>query len=88
MAEECTHLDTIHDVTPSASGCEDCLKVGGTWVHLRLCRECGHMGCCDSSPAKHATAHFHEKSHPIVQSAEPGESWLWCYPDEVAFELR
>ncbi|GAB3238762.1 UBP-type zinc finger domain-containing protein [Kineosporia babensis] len=87
MAETCTHLDTIHDVTPSAAGCEDCLKVNGTWVHLRLCRECGHMGCCDSSPAKHATAHFHEKNHPIVQSAEPGESWLWCYPDEVAFEL-
>jgi hypothetical protein len=88
MAEECTHLDTIHDVKPSAAGCEDCLKVGGTWVHLRLCRECGHMGCCDSSPAKHATAHFHSAGHPIVQSAEPGESWLWCYSDEVAFELQ
>ncbi len=87
MAAACTHLDTIHDVEPSAEGCEDCLKVNGTWVHLRLCRECGHMGCCDSSPAKHATAHFHEKGHPIVQSAEPGERWLWCYPDEVAFEL-
>ena len=88
MAEACTHLDRIHEVTPSAPGCEDCLKTGGTWVHLRLCRTCGHMGCCDSSPAKHATAHFHAQEHPVVQSAEPGESWLWCYSDEVAFELR
>ena len=88
MAEACTHLDRIHEVTPSAAGCEDCLKTGGTWVHLRLCRTCGHMGCCDSSPAKHATAHFHAQEHPVVQSAEPGESWLWCYSDEVAFELR
>ncbi|GLY27993.1 hypothetical protein Kisp02_13580 [Kineosporia sp. NBRC 101731] len=87
MADVCTHLDTIHDVTPSAAGCEDCLKSGGTWVHLRLCRECGHMGCCDSSPSKHATAHFHSTEHPIVQSAEPGEDWLWCFRDEVAFEL-
>jgi hypothetical protein len=84
---ECTHLDTIHDVAPSAVGCEDCLKIGATWVHLRLCRECGHMGCCDSSPNKHATAHFHAAGHPIVQSAEPGENWLWCFVDEVAFEL-
>ncbi|GLY17904.1 UBP-type zinc finger domain-containing protein [Kineosporia rhizophila] len=88
MAEACTHLDQIHEVTPSAAGCEDCLRSGGTWVHLRLCRTCGHMGCCDSSPAKHATAHFHAQEHPVVQSAEPGESWLWCYSDEVAFELR
>ncbi len=87
MADTCTHLDTIHDVTPSAQGCEDCLKAGGTWVHLRLCRECGHMGCCDSSPSKHATAHFHATDHPIVQSAEPGEDWLYCYVDDVAFEL-
>jgi len=87
MAELCTHLDTIHDVTPSADGCEDCLKAGTTWVHLRLCRECGHMGCCDSSPSKHATAHFHGTGHPVVQSAEQGEDWLWCYSDEVAFEL-
>jgi hypothetical protein len=84
---ECTHLDTIHDVTPSAEGCEDCLKVGGTWVHLRLCTQCGHMGCCDSSPNKHATAHFHSSEHPIMASAEPGEDWLWCFVDEVAFEL-
>jgi uncharacterized UBP type Zn finger protein len=87
MADACTHLDTINDVTPSAQGCEDCLKTGGTWVHLRLCRECGHLGCCDSSPSKHATAHFHATDHPIVQSAEPGENWLYCYVDDVAFEL-
>jgi Zn-finger in ubiquitin-hydrolases and other protein len=83
---ECTHLDTIHDVTPSAEGCEDCLRIGGRWVHLRLCTECGHMGCCDSSPNKHATAHFHAQGHPIVASAEPGETWLWCYVDQIAFE--
>jgi uncharacterized UBP type Zn finger protein len=87
MADACTHLDTINDVTPSAQGCENCLKTGGTWVHLRLCRECGHMGCCDSSPSKHATAHFHATDHPIVQSAEPGEDWLYCYVDDVAFEV-
>ena len=83
---DCTHLDTIHDVEPSAEGCEDCLRSGGRWVHLRMCTECGHMGCCDSSPNKHATAHFHATEHPIMASAEPGESWLWCFVDEVALE--
>jgi uncharacterized UBP type Zn finger protein len=84
---ECTHLDTVHDVKSSKVGCEDCLKIGDTWVHLRLCTECGHMGCCDSSKNKHATAHFHAVAHPIVASAEPGEDWLYCYLDDVAFEL-
>ena len=81
----CTHLDQIHDVTPSADGCEDCLKMGGQWVHLRMCLVCGHVGSSDSSPNKHATAHFQASSHPIIASAEPGEDWRWCYVDEVAF---
>jgi uncharacterized UBP type Zn finger protein len=84
----CTHLETIHDVTPSAAGCEDCLRIGASWVHLRLCLQCGHVGCCDSSPNKHASKHFHATSHPIMQSAEPGEDWLWCFVDEIAFELE
>jgi uncharacterized UBP type Zn finger protein len=82
-AMECTHLDHIHKVKPSAKGCEDCLKIGSTWVHLRLCMECGHVGCCDSSPNKHATKHFHKTKHPIMRSIEPGESWGWCYIDEI-----
>jgi uncharacterized UBP type Zn finger protein len=80
----CTHLDQIHDVTPSTTaGCEDCLKIGAHWVHLRECLSCGHVGCCDSSPNRHATAHFHESTHPIIQSFEPGEDWRWCYLDET-----
>ena len=81
----CTHLEMIHDVSPSAAGCEDCLKIGGRWVHLRMCMTCGHSGCCDSSPNRHATAHYQEVAHPIIRSAEPGEEWSWCYVDEVAF---
>ena len=83
----CTHLDQISDVTPSAEGCEECLKTGSRWVHLRLCLTCGHVGCCDSSPNKHATKHFHATGHPIVQSFEPGEEWAWCYVDEVMLEF-
>ena len=82
----CTHLETIRQVTPSAEGCEDCLKIGARWVHLRLCLTCGHVGCCDSSPNRHASKHAREVSHPIVQSFEPGEDWLWCYVDEVMLE--
>jgi hypothetical protein len=82
----CSHLDMIHDVSPSAEGCEDCLKIGGWWVHLRMCMTCGHSGCCDSSPNRHATAHVHASGHPIVASLEPGESWLWCYTDKVVLE--
>lgn len=84
MATTCTHLDQIHDVHPNTpQGCEECLKSGSWWVHLRMCRTCGHVGCCDSSPNKHATKHFHATDHPIVRSIEPGESWSWCYADEV-----
>ena len=90
---DCTHLDTLTaddtevGAPPDSEGCVDCLKVGGQWVHLRRCLECGHVGCCDSSPAKHATAHFHEVGHPLIQSYEPGEEWLYCYVDDVAFGL-
>jgi hypothetical protein len=84
----CSHLDTIRTVTPSARGCEDCLATGGWWVHLRICRTCGHVGCCDSSPSRHATAHFHATGHPIIEGYDPPEGWGWCYVDEVAFDLR
>ena len=80
---DCTHLDQIHDLGPSAQGCEECLKTGDWWVHLRECLTCGHVGCCDSSPNHHATKHFHSSKHPIVASFEPGEDWRWCYVDEV-----
>jgi hypothetical protein len=83
----CTHLDQIKDVNPSANGCEECLKTGSWWVHLRICRICGHVGCCDQSPNKHATKHFHATGHPIMQSIEPGEDWYWCYVDKVVFEI-
>ena len=86
MTVACTHLDQIHDVTPSARGCEDCLASGGTWVHLRLCLSCGHVGCCDASPNQHATKHFQQARHPLIQSFEPGEDWVWCYVDELAIE--
>ena len=83
----CTHLDQAEDVHPSGNGCVECLATGGRWVHLRLCATCGHVGCCDSSPHKHATAHFHGTGHPLVQSYEPGENWWWCYQDDVAFDV-
>jgi hypothetical protein len=85
----CTHLDTIEftELPETIAGCEDCLKIGGRWVHLRMCQQCGGVRCCDDSPNKHATAHFHESGHPIVRSAEPGEDWSWCYIDEVGFVL-
>ena len=83
MAEQCTHLDQIRDVTArTPQGCEECLKMGDDWVHLRLCLECGHVGCCDSSKNKHATKHFHATKHPIMRSFEPGEDWGWCYIDQ------
>jgi K+:H+ antiporter len=79
----CTHLDRIQPVYPSARGCEDCLRIGEDWVHLRICLTCGHVGCCDTSKNKHATKHYHATTHPIVRSLQPGEDWGWCYPDEV-----
>ena len=86
MAEGCTHLNQVREVEPSARGCEDCLKAGGTWVHLRLCMGCGHVGCCDNSPGRHATAHFRGTRHPVIKSFEHGEDWGWCYVDEMFFE--
>ena len=86
MANVCKHLDHIHNVQPrTPEGCEECLKAGDTWVHLRLCLECGHVGCCDSSKNKHASKHFASTKHPIVRSLQPGEDWRWCFVDEVIF---
>jgi uncharacterized UBP type Zn finger protein len=82
----CIHLDEIRDVTPSADGCEDCLKIGSTWVHLRLCMICGHVGCCDNSPNRHASKHFAATGHPIIRSFEPGEEWGYCFVDDLMFE--
>jgi uncharacterized UBP type Zn finger protein len=86
-AMRCTHLELIRDVTPSAKGCEECLKTGGRWVHLRMCMVCGHVGCCDSSPGKHASKHFHSVGHPVMRSMEPGEEWGWCFVDEMELEF-
>ncbi len=86
MATNCTHLGEMQVVQPSANGCEDCLKTGDKWVHLRLCLECGHVGCCDSSKNTHATKHFQASNHAIIKSFEPGEEWGWCYVDEVMLE--
>jgi uncharacterized UBP type Zn finger protein len=83
---ECTHLDQITVARPEQfEGCEDCLAIGGRWVHLRVCRSCGKVGCCDSSPNRHATKHARSTDHPIVSSLEPGENWSYCYPDDLAF---
>jgi uncharacterized UBP type Zn finger protein len=80
----CDHLEHLAPVEPhTTDGCEDCLRTGGTWVHLRLCMACGHVGCCDSSPNKHATKHNHATSHPVIASFEPGEAWMYCYSDDL-----
>ena len=88
MATNCIHLDQIHNVQPSAEGCEECLQMGDSWVHLRECLVCGHVGCCDSSKNKHATKHFHTTEHPLVQSFEPGEDWIFCYVDQIVMDPR
>lgn len=82
----CEHISAIVPVTPSADGCEDCLKIGGHWLHLRLCESCGHVGCCDQSPNRHATKHYNSTKHPIIKSFQPGEDWGYCYVDELFFE--
>jgi uncharacterized UBP type Zn finger protein len=79
----CEHVAQIRDVKPSGNGCKECLGSGDTWVHLRLCLTCGHVGCCDSSKNKHATKHFAAVKHPIIRSFEPGEDWRWCYVDQA-----
>jgi uncharacterized UBP type Zn finger protein len=82
----CTHLDQVKilQLPDSAAGCEECLRAGGVWLHLRICLSCGHVGCCDDSPSRHATAHYRESGHALIRSLEPGEEWTWCYLDNVA----
>jgi uncharacterized UBP type Zn finger protein len=87
MSQQCTHLDHVHAVQPhTPNGCEECLASGSRWVHLRLCLECGHVGCCDDSPNRHATKHFHATEHPVMRSFERGEDWGWCFVDELFIE--
>jgi hypothetical protein len=80
---QCEHVALIRDVKPGGDGCEECLKSGDEWVHLRLCLTCGHVGCCDSSKNRHATKHFAAVNHPIMKSFQPGEDWRWCYVHEA-----
>jgi len=85
--EVCEHLETSDDApAKTPDGCEECLRTGDTWVHLRRCLHCGHIGCCDASKNKHATKHFHATKHPVIQSFQPGEDWKWCYVDEIGIE--
>jgi uncharacterized UBP type Zn finger protein len=86
LAKKCTHIDQVKDVKPSADGCEDCLKTGDTWVELPMCLICGHVGCCNSSKNKHATKHFMETGHPLIQSY-PDADWAWCYEDELYIDV-
>jgi hypothetical protein len=85
----CTHLDhvLVSELPDAVEGCEDCLRDGGAWLHLRICLECGHVGCCDDSPGRHATAHARGSGHPIIRSLEPGEDWSWCFVDGIALGL-
>jgi uncharacterized UBP type Zn finger protein len=87
MATPCIHIAQIRRVEPRPpEGCAECLQTGSRWVHLRLCLTCGHVGCCDASPGKHATKHFHGTAHPVMRSYEPGEDWAWCYVDQLFLE--
>jgi uncharacterized UBP type Zn finger protein len=85
----CSHLDHVHltELPASVDGCEECLRIGGQWLHLRICLECGQVGCCDDSPNRHASAHAHSSGHPIIRSIEPGEDWSWCYLDELMMRI-
>jgi hypothetical protein len=86
----CSHLDEVQilEAPGEIAGCEECLKIGGEWVHLRMCQTCGKIGCCDSSPNRHATRHAREAEHPVLRSVQPGEDWSWCVVDELMFVLR
>lgn len=84
--EICAHLADVQEPVPSAEGCEECLRTGGEWVHLRLCVACGRVGCCDDSPNRHASGHARREGHPVIRSLEPGERWLWCFVDEIGIE--
>jgi hypothetical protein len=79
----CHHLQGLVPTPARTEGCEECLKLGTQWVHLRLCLTCGHVGCCDDSPERHATKHFHHSHHPVMASYEPGDQWAWCFVDEI-----
>jgi hypothetical protein len=83
----CSHLDQAGNVHPQSDGCEECLAIGGEWVHLRLCLTCGHVGCCNDSPNRHALAHFQAAGHAIIRSFEPGEDWAWCWIDKIDVEV-
>ena len=85
----CTHLDhvVVTELPEEVAGCEECLAAGGEWLHLRICLECGHVGCCDDSPSRHATAHAQDSGHPIIRSLEPGEVWSWCYVDQALMRI-
>ncbi len=83
MNAQCSHLNRIRVTETDKNYCEDCVKTGDGWVHLRMCLTCGHVGCCDSSKNKHARQHFRSFGHPLVRSIEPGERWIWCYADQV-----
>lgn len=89
MSSSCTHLEQVQvtELPEAVEGCEDCLAAGTSWLHLRICLECGHVGCCDSSPMRHASAHARADEHPIMRSLEPGENWSWCFVDEVAMVI-
>ena len=88
MAVDCIHLERLADVGVDAASsvCDSCVAMGATWVHLRRCQTCGHVGCCDQSPNRHATGHFHATEHPVVRSHEPGETWAWCYVDRTEYD--
>lgn len=85
----CSHLDQVKilELPDEVEGCEDCLRTGDPWLHLRICLTCGHVGCCDDSPNRHATAHATASGHAIIRSVEPGEDWSWCFVDEVAMRI-
>jgi hypothetical protein len=89
MADHCTHLDSVKmtELPEEVAGCEDCLATGSKWLHLRICLECGHVGCCDDSPNRHATAHADATQHPIIRSLERGEEWCWCFVDRLGFVI-
>lgn len=87
MTDRCQHLSAVRVDTPEGRVCQACVDRGDTWVHLRWCRTCGHVGCCDDSRNRHATAHFHATQHPIMSSLEPGERWSWCYVDQIPMEI-
>src|SRR2546425_919784 len=91
MEPDCEHLKLVETarrtpIEPGSRGYQECLASGDSWVHLRLCMGCGHVGCCDDSPNRHATAHFHASGHPVIKSFEPGEDWAWCFIDDAVVD--